>query len=64
VCGESRKHGSEGAVGNLLTIDSARRETPRGSARRWLPTLLNEGGVRTWLLQESLLTVSLNSSSR
>ena len=29
-----------GAVGNLLTVDSARRETPRGSARRWLPTLL------------------------
>src|SRR4051794_38976210 len=29
-----------GAVGNLLTVDSARRETPRGPARRWLPTLL------------------------
>jgi hypothetical protein len=28
------------AVGNLHTVDSARRETPRGPARRWLPTLL------------------------
>jgi hypothetical protein len=28
------------AVGNLLTVESARRETPRRPARRWLPTLL------------------------
>jgi PAS domain-containing protein len=28
-----------GAVGNLLTVESVRRETPR-PARRWLPTLL------------------------
>src|SRR5262245_29157297 len=39
------------AVGNLLTVDSARRETPRRSARRWLPTLLGRGGWPMFVVQ-------------